>query len=384
MTSKVIRIIKKPIVENTVDKPISGQNPIDKKYVPALGYACINMSLKSKKICCNHTCRLATLESHYNSGGSPAVLKFMVDLALKNLAHLKTIIQWHIDNNMRFYRLSSDMFPHISQPKLSELLEETQHSYYQTLQFAIPQIEEIGLMAYNANIRLTMHPGQFNQLGSPTQSVVDNTFSDLKWQCLLLDIMENAINQKYDIKDSMRSSILCIHGGGVYDHKPTTIERWKARFRLLPDNVKRRIALENCEKSYCAEDVLPICKELGIPMIFDFHHYNCYSLLHPNITQKPISQLLPLILETWKGIGRPKFHLSDQAEGKMIGAHHDYVESIPDELLELMKSGYEFDIMIEAKMKDLAVFKLLEKYRNVLQHPLFPALTPDNTLSINA
>lgn len=142
--------------------------------IPSIGYACINLSLKSRKVCVNRTCRLDTIHKHYKSGGSTAVLQFLVGKSMENLRNLKVIIQWHLDHNMRFYRLSSDMFPHISQPELVNLMTEADLKYYTTLEFARPMLGEISLMAYQKRIRLTMHPGQFNQLGSPTESVVED------------------------------------------------------------------------------------------------------------------------------------------------------------------------------------------------------------------
>jgi UV DNA damage endonuclease len=158
---------------------------------------------------------------------------------------------------------------------------------------------------------------------------------------------------------------LCVHGGGTYKDKQKTIARWKKNFLRFPDFIRNRICLENCEKGYSVEDLLPICKELKIPLIFDFHHYNCWAHYHPDCPdQKDISILLPEILKTWEVRGiRPKFHLSDQADNKKVGAHHDYVASIPKELIKLRETGYVFDIMIEAKKKELAVFKLKKKYR---------------------
>jgi len=171
-------------------------------------------------------------------------------------------------------------------------------------------------------------------------------------------------NDRPVFKNILDHGILCVHGGGVYGDKPEAIKRWKQNFQRLPDIIKTRIALENDEKCYSVEDLLPICNELNIPLIFDFHHYNCWSHYHPdNPNQKPIPELLPLILKTWEIRNMiPKFHLSDQAENKKVGAHHDYVQTIPSELLDLVETKYRFDIMIEAKQKELATLFLIQKY----------------------
>ena len=54
--------------------------------------------------------------------------------------------------------------------------------------------------------------------------------------------------------------------------------------------------------------------------------------------------------------------MSEQGSGR-CGHHSDYIEVIPDYLLNIPKLYYQaIDIMIEAKMKEQAIFKLYEKY----------------------
>src|SRR5581483_2976063 len=197
------------------------------------------------------------------------------------------------------------------------------------------------------------------------------TITDLTWHTRLLDLLEEGANSYIlhlknkgveNVENIIKQSVLCIHGGGTYKNKKETLKRWQDNFKKLPKNVQNRICLENCEKGYSAQDLLPVCEHLGIPLIFDFHHYDCYPYYHPDEpAQAPIRELLPRILATWKkGSERiPKFHLSDQAPDKRVGAHHDYVENIPKELLEL--KNVVFHIMIEAKKKELYVLKLQKK-----------------------
>jgi UV DNA damage repair endonuclease len=90
-----------------------------------------------------------------------------------------------------------------------------------------------------------MHPGQYNQIGTKSKSVFDATVDDLTYHANILDYMELDNN-----------SIICIHGGGVYNDKENTIRRWVEKFDDLPRNVKNRIAIENCELSYNIEDCL--------------------------------------------------------------------------------------------------------------------------------
>lgn len=348
-----------------------------------LGYACINMTLqKDKKICCNKTCRLATVIAQGVNTGYPqgskeysmAIYKFLTDYCLRNLTAMFKIISWSRKNNITFYRMSSSMCPHITNPLIKDHMTNTDWTNYVGLVFGRKIIREIGMYAQKYGIRLTMHPDHYNQLGSKDTSVIEKTLLDLTWHGTLIELMSLAAdeynhaleNNGFPIHQNVfNSSILCIHGGGVYGDKKSALARWESSFQKLQPHVKKRIALENDERNYSTEDLLPLCNKLKIPHIFDFHHYNCWANYHPeNPTQLPKSELLPMILKTWEVRNMiPKFHLSDQAEGKKVGAHHDYVESIPDELIDLMKTGYKFDIMIEAKQKELATLRLMEKYK---------------------
>lgn len=297
-----------------------------------LGYACINTTLHARGITTNRTCKLATFLKHNEPWN------FLVAKGNQNLGDLAKIIQWNIDNKIFFFRISSSMFPHISNSQIEPVLGKATWQQYLNLEPFLEQLAHIKKLA--SKMRLTMHPDQFCQLASPKPHVVENAIRELEWHARFLDLVGN------------EESTICIHGGGNWDDKKAAVKRLIAVIRRLSPSVLKKLCLENCERSWSVEDLLPICKAVGIPLIFDFHHYKCWP--HP---QKPISELLPLIIETWKG-RRPKFHLSDQDDDKRLGAHAMYVKKIPKELLG--KKGY--DLMIEAKGKELAVLKLREKY----------------------
>ena len=145
--------------------------------------------------------------------------------------------------------------------------------------------------------------------------------------------------------------------------KKKTIDRWCQQFLELPDNVKNRLVLENCEKNFSVEDCLEISNRINIPIVFDTHHFECYKLLHKDEKFNEPDEYIHAILETWwKRKIKPKFHVSEQGSGK-IGHHSDFIEIIPEYLLEIPhKFACNIDIMIEAKLKEQAIFKLYEKY----------------------
>lgn len=121
-----------------------------------------------------------------------------------------------------------------------------------------------------------------------------------------------------------------MQGGGVFGDKPTTIERLKKNYiERVPDNVKGRLVLENDEMGYNVDDLLPICEELNIPLVLDYHHHNLFPT-----AEKTLEELMPRILATWerKGI-KPKFHLSEPRLGAVSlmerRAHSDRCKLLP-------------------------------------------------------
>lgn len=296
-----------------------------------LGYACINETLAKQGISCNKSCTLKTIKSQSDPW------KFLYEKCLQNLSALKKIIEWNIQHNILFYRMSSAMFPHIGNPKLIEIIGKEKWYEYISLKPFKSFLLEIKVIARKC--RLSVHPGQYCQLASPKQQVVENSKIDLLWHANLLRYVGD------------KNSTICIHGGGTWGDKKSALIRLEKELLSLSNRILSRVCLENCEKSWSAEELLPICKKVGIPLIFDFFHYKCYRE-----KQRPIKELLPEILATWKD-KRPKFHISEQDPNKKLGAHSEFVYNIPIELVELSRG---FDIMIEAKRKEACVFLLRE------------------------
>ena len=301
-----------------------------------LGLCCLNTELRARKpsVFASRTVILKTL--------ADKGVDFLKEKILQNLRDVLTIMDWNEENGIKVYRLSSEMFPHKSNPKAEDY----------TFDFAKDLLKQIGDKARLYNQRLTFHPGQFNILGSPHEKVLLNTITDLDYHASVLDLMGMDQN-----------SVMVIHGGGTYGNKPETIKRWCRNYETLPIHIKRRLVLENCERCFSVADCLEISKKTGVPVIFDTHHYACYNILHPDETLQPPEYYIPDILESFKRRQiKPKFHISEQGSGK-VGHHSDYVEVIPDYLLEIPeKYNTHIDIMIEAKMKEKSIKHLYEKY----------------------
>ena len=300
-----------------------------------LGLCCLNTVLRLQKppVFASRSIILKTFE---DKG-----FEYLREKIIQNLRDVLTIMDWNERHGIKVYRLSSEMFPHLSNPDAPNY----------KIDFAKDLLLEIGNRSRKYNQRLTFHPGQYNVIGTPNPDVFAKTSLDLECHANILDEMGLG-----------KDSVIVIHGGGVYGDKEATKDRWCEQFYYLPENVKRRLVLENCEKNFSVVDCLEVSDRINIPVVFDTHHFECYKLLHPEERFEDPDIYMHAVLETWwrRGI-KPKFHVSEQGKGR-TGHHSDYIETIPEYLMEIpAKFGCDIDIMIEAKMKEQAIIALYKK-----------------------
>ena len=301
-----------------------------------LGLCCLNITLRKSKPTV-FSSRSMIIRTVKEKG-----IKVLKEKIIQNIKDTMSMILWNEKNGIRVFRLSSNMFPHYTNPKVEKY----------SISFAIPYLKKLGVIARKFNHRITFHPGQYNVVGTPNPETFQQTIRDLTYHADVLDYMEMG-----------KDSVMVVHGGGMYGDKELTKKRWCKQYGELPQEVRKRLVLENCEKCFSIEDCLEISYKVNIPVVFDTHHFECYKLMHPDVEFKEASEYIPHILETWKRRGiKPKFHVSEQGRGR-TGHHSDYVYKIPEYLLEIPeKYGIEIDIMIEAKKKELAIMNLYNIY----------------------
>lgn len=292
-----------------------------------LGYACTCTELREEGIFTSRTLRLAT----YKEKG----LDYVKSLAMQNLVDLQKILEWNVENDITFYRMSSEMFPFAS------------HVIYgYDLSFADKLLKSIGAYAKKHGIRLTMHPSHFNSMSALRASVVTNTIADLTHHCEIFDRM------KLD-----RNSVLILHGGGTYNDKDASLERLYVNLKALPKKIRDRIVFENCEMSYNVTDLLPISEKLKIPIVIDFHHDSIYPAV------KRIEFYYDRIFAVWQARKMmPKIHVSNSEPGVTIldnkPKRRKHSELITFLHKSLEKIKFPLDIMLECKLKEQSIFLL--------------------------
>jgi UV DNA damage endonuclease len=251
------------------------------------------------------------------------------EMTLYNLEKTLEILKWNIDNNIFFYRASSDLVPFATHPEMTWDWWSDED-----LISACKQIKEL---VKKHDVRLTTHPGQYSVLNSPNIQVVDNCIKDFEYHAKLMDLMGGVD--------------MITHVGGVYGDKERAKERWVDNYTLLSKSVQEKLRLENDDRSFTITDVLDISKVCGVPVVLDIHHHNC------NPCEEIIDDLLDDIFNTW-GNKKPKMHISSGKTSKTDISHHDYISDDDfDYFLSLLK-GRSVDIMCEAKKKELSIVRL--------------------------
>jgi UV DNA damage endonuclease len=144
------------------------------------------------------------------------------------------------------------------------------------------------------------------------------------------------------------------------------MDRFMAGFERLSERARARLVIENDDRTYSLSDVLELHRRSGAPVVWDILHHRCHD---PQGI--PVREALELALATWPDGVRPKIHYSSpktamELKGKRVvlpqlRAHADLVDPIGFEAFLGVADGLEFDVMLEAKAKDLALLRLREQ-----------------------
>ncbi|GAB2539673.1 UV DNA damage repair endonuclease UvsE [Spirosoma aerophilum] len=283
------------------------------------GYACINLSLQASKITTNR----GMIKKTFTEKG----LSYASELALKNVQDLLKVVDWNLENGFRIFRISSDLFPWSSEYRIPNLPD------YPEIR---ETLEEIG----SRPIRLTAHPGPFNQLAGQGK-VLENTIKDLESQSEVFDLM--------GLQPSHWNKIN-FHVGGTYGDKTSTLARFAKNFTLLSENLRARLTVENDDRVnlYTVADLNSLHETIGIPIVFDYFHHS----LNPGTQTE--EEAFMMAFNSWDV--RPVFHFSDSRREHedpkaRREAHADWLYS------PVNTYGKDIDIVFESKMKELALLK---------------------------
>ena len=194
-----------------------------------------------------------------------------------------------------------------------------------------------GRFARSNDLRLSFHPDQFVVLNSPNPQTLAHSLAELNYQA--------------EVAEWVGADTINIHGGGAYGDKGAALGALRRSIESLPGPVRSRLTLENDDKVYTPSDLLPVCADTGVPLVYDVHHHRC---LPDGLS---VAEITERARKTWRT--EPLFHISSPLEGwdgPKQERHRDYIDA-RDFPLEWL--GWPLTVEVEAKAKELAVARLL-------------------------
>jgi len=298
-----------------------------------LGYPCINTELQDKEgIFTNRHVIKKTFDAQKGTNARVS------ELALQNCKDLIKIIQWNERKGIKFFRMSSNIFPWMSEYEITDLPDW-------------PMIEKnlqlAGKLATQYGQRLTFHPGPFNVLASESGFVVRKTIKEINQHAQIMDVM--------GLPKTVWSKIN-IHVNTTQGGKEVAAERFCKNFERLSDSAKSRLVVENDDKpsQYSVSDLYQLVyMKIGVPITFDVHHHKYCS---GDISHETAAKLA---VSTWPKDIPAAFHfastINHEEPEKMARAHADWIYE------EITDYGTGAWIMCECKAKEKAIISYLNE-----------------------
>ncbi|MEG4395979.1 UV DNA damage repair endonuclease UvsE [Microcoleus sp. BROC3] len=248
------------------------------------------------------------------------------ELYTDNLKRLDKAIDFCAANQIKLYRMTSALFPFAD----TDLGEAVLHSMTE-------ELRNTGDRALSLGIRLVLHPDQFVVLSSDKLSVVENSIKILATHALILDILGQPRSPQ---------ALMNIHGG-----KSDRTSQLKSVIRDLPESIRSRLTFENDEYAYSSSEILEVCLDTGVPMVFDAHHHVIHEHLE-TYDDPSVAEMLAAARTTWSVPELQLVHISNGKDFFADPRHSDLITEMPN-------CYYQAPwIEVEAKFKELAIEKL--------------------------
>jgi UV DNA damage endonuclease len=267
-----------------------------------------------------------------------------------SLAYLRDLLFYLRRRKLFMYRMAADLAPYLARPDLPQFARQ--------IDDCLPELALAGELANAAGVRLSFHAGAAVVLDSLEAAVLDRATAYLAGLARLLDAMGLG-----------PEAVVVVHVGGLYGDRAASLARWALRYETLPEAVRRRLALEHDDSLFALTDGYWLHQRTGVPLVFDYLHH-----LNYNPEGLGLAEALELALSTWPAAVRPKIHFASprtelyrvqwgnelRLRPPQWTQHADFVN--PFEFIALLRLSAgrmrPFDVMIEARGRDLAALRL--------------------------
>lgn len=299
-----------------------------------LGYVanCLTLGIGA-----SHTTRLAN-----------ASAERLESLVARNLEELEQILLFNEAHGIEVFRIGSSLVPFASHA-VNRL------QWWRTFR---REFERCGEIAARSRQRLSLHPSPAGaSLASQRPQVREAAVEELRYGTRVLDLLGQDANAR-----------VVVHLGGAAPDRETALANAHRFLDDMPDDARRRLALEHDCRIWTAREVHPLARAHGLPFLAD----NLHNAVKPSDPPLSTRELFRLSTASWHSLGlRPKFHLASQKEGAKPGAHADFIA--PADWFDV-EAALEApaDFMLEAKEKDRALFALRELVASTGAHAPSP------------
>ncbi|HID64126.1 MAG TPA: UV DNA damage repair endonuclease UvsE [Anaerolineae bacterium] len=277
-----------------------------------------------------------------------------------SLAYVRDIFGYLDRTGIRMYRLSSDLAPYLTHPGLPQ--------FHHQIDECAAELALVGKMALEADLRLSFHPSQYVVLNAVEEAIATRSAAQI-----------TALAQMLEAMGLGAEAVVVVHLGGVYGDKKSALQRFVIRYEGLPEIARQRLALENDDASYSVGDLHHIHQQTGLRLVFDYLHF-----LNHNPEGLSLAEALALTLDTWPADVTPKVHFSSPSTAMRtiehtdsrtggrrmvlrpprLTQHADFIDPFAFTAFLRQAQGLrDFDVMLEAKAKDLALLRLRDELR---------------------
>ena len=262
----------------------------------------------------------------------------LVETVEHNLACTADILHYSVDHGLLAFRLTSDLVPLASHPVNA-------HPWQRRFRDAF---EALGRLAREHDMRISMHPGQYTLINSPREDVYEAAVRDLVYHAEVLDLMGLDATARVQI-----------HVGGAYGDRSAALRRFAERLPSLPEAVRRRVAVENDDRTYSLADCLALHEAIGVPVVFDTLHHAVRN------RGEPLAEAMALAALTWDASsGPPLVDYASQAAGERAGKHAAHIDVEDFRRFLAASLPHDVDVMLEIKDKEPSALLALDAARD--------------------
>jgi UV DNA damage repair endonuclease len=193
-----------------------------------------------------------------------------------------------LPEGQRAMRMASSVLPTYSHPAIRPLYDDPVLRRVMETSLA-----PAGEAAKRGGVRLSMHPGQYTVLATERDSTRAAAVADIEYHVEVMRLLGHAGGWHPN------GAHINVHAGG----RAAGIEAFRAGLRLLSEDARGLLTVENEETSYGLDDLLPLAGELAI--VLDLHHHWVVTGEY----LEPEDQRIAVIRDSWRGV-RPVIHIS--------------------------------------------------------------------------